>query len=114
MIVQRIEHNRRRLRAQVNVCQTFWERGRGLLGRRLADDGQALLIRRCNAVHTIGMRQRIDVVFCAADGRILRIVPSLQPFRVALCAEATDTWEWRAGAAERLCLQPGDRLNTCC
>lgn len=114
MIIQRIEHNRRRLRAHVQVCQTFWERGRGLIGRRQCDEPRALLIPKCSAVHTFGLSRRIDVVFCAADGRILKVVHGLQPFRIAHCPGAAEAWEWQAGTAMQLHLEPGDRLNPCC
>lgn len=114
MIIQRIEHNRRRLPAHVHVCQSTWETARGLLARPTPDERTAWLLTRCGAIHTIGLLQPIDVVYCDADGRILRVVNALQPFRFSRCKGARQVWEWRAGTIARLNLQPGDRLLPCC
>ena len=55
MIVHRVEHNRRRLRVLVHVCETRRERARGLLLRRRPDAQTAYLLAPCAAVHTFGM-----------------------------------------------------------
>ena len=43
-------------------------RRRGLLGREDLDEGRALVLAPCNAIHTCGMRFPIDVLFVARDG----------------------------------------------
>ncbi len=93
MMICRVEHNRRRLRMQVHVCETRFERGRGLLLQPRPDIHTAYLLRNCRAVHTIGMSYPLDVLFCDAAGRILRIVPSLRPCRVAREQRARQVWE---------------------
>jgi uncharacterized protein len=113
MIICRVEHNRRRLRMQVHVCESRLERGRGLLLRPRPDMHTAFLLRNCRAVHTIGMTYPLDVLFCDASGRILRIVHGLGPCRVVresrarqvweLCAGATSHWGWRVGDAVQPC-----------
>ena len=113
MIIHRVEHNRRRLRLQVVVCRSGAERARGLLLRRRPDHDTAWLHEPCSAVHTIGMWYRIDVVFCDALGRILRIDSDVLPFRVRRCPDARSAWELAAGGAARLGFQPGDRINPC-
>ncbi len=95
MMICRVEHNRRRLRMQVHVCESRFERGRGLLARRRPDHETAFLLRDCRAVHTVGLTYAIDVVFCDARGRIVRIdadsvaaraaVASGEPFRTDGC-----------------------------
>ena len=113
MMVCRVEHNRRRLRMQVHVCESRFERGRGLLLRPRPDVHTAFLLRDCRAVHTIGMSYPLDVLFCDASGRILRIVQGLRPCRVAregratqvgdLCAGGASHWGWRVGDAITPC-----------
>ena len=113
MIVHRVEHNRRRLRVLVHVCETRRERARGLLLRPRPDAHTAYLLAPCAAVHTFGMVYAIDVVFCDAAGRILRLVEGLRPCRFAREGRAREVWELRAGGIRALGLQPGDRLNPC-
>jgi len=70
-----------------------------LLGLALLRDlpaDRALLIPRCGSVHTFGMRFALDVVFLDADGRPLREVRGLRPFRVARCRGAAAVLERRA------------------
>jgi uncharacterized membrane protein (UPF0127 family) len=93
-----------------NRCEGFVERARGLLGRPALESTEALWISPCPGVHTLGMRYPIDVIFCDGDGRIVSIVESLRPGRVASAKDARDTCEMLAGAARVLGLTAGDRL----
>lgn len=86
----------------VHECTTLAERTRGLIGRPPLPRGHALLIEPCRAIHTFGMRVAIDVVFCATDGRILKIVHSLPRRRWAVHWRARRVYEFRAGEAKRL------------
>lgn len=113
MIIQRVEHNRRRLAMQVHVCESRLERGRGLLLRRRPDPRTAYLLRRCSAVHTIGMTYAIDIVFCNDTGRILRIVRALRPFRIARHRQATQVWEVACGVVARWGWRVGDEIGPC-
>jgi uncharacterized protein len=114
MIILRVEHNRHRLhRIQVHVCETRFERGRGLLLRQRPDHLSAWLLPRCNAVHTIGLLYPIDVVFCDRRGRILSIRENLGPCRIARHAGASHVWELVAGGVQRWGWQPGDWIRPC-
>lgn len=96
---------------RVLACDSASERLRGLLGRAEPDPGIALLIDPCWAVHTFGMRYRIDVVFCDANWHVLRTVEALAPRRVAATRGARRVLELRAGSARPLGLVPGTRLT---
>jgi uncharacterized membrane protein (UPF0127 family) len=113
MIIHRVQHNRRRLPMHVHVCESRVERGRGLLMRRCPDQRTAYLLRNCSAVHTVGMTYAIDVVFCDAQGRIMRVVRGLRPFRLAHHPGAALVWEMRAGLVECLGWQIGDEIAPC-
>jgi hypothetical protein len=54
----------------VALAVTARRRLRGLLGRPVAP----LLLAPARSVHTVGMREAIDVVFLDADLRVLRVV----------------------------------------
>lgn len=64
----------------VEIASTRAARRRGLLGREGIDG--VLVLAGCRQVHTIGMRFPLDVGFCAADGRLVRVV-TLRPGRVS-------------------------------
>ncbi len=66
---------------RVRVAATPWARMRGLLGRRGLPPGEGLLIRPCNAIHTLGMRFAIDARFYDRRGRLVREALGLPPGR---------------------------------
>jgi uncharacterized membrane protein (UPF0127 family) len=98
---------------QVHVCESRFERGRGLLLRPCPDVHTAFLLRNCRAVHTIGMAYPLDVLFCDSSGRILRIVSGLKPCRMAREHRARQVWEMRAGAASHWGWRVGDAIQPC-
>lgn len=83
------------------------DRLRGLIGRPAPAAGTAWLFARCRAVHTLGMRYPIDVVFVDRAYRVCRVVPALAPGRMAASLRARHVLELRAGEAARLGLMPG-------
>lgn len=88
----------------------FIARGLGWLGRRHLDADAALWLHPCRAVHSIGMRVPIDVVFLDADGMVLRVVAGLPPGRAVWLRGARSVIELPAGGARRHALVPGLRL----
>ena len=86
------------------------ERMRGLLWRPPLNAGDGMLLDRCNAIHTIGMRYPIDAVFIDAAGEVLRVVPALQPRRMAACRRARAVIELAAGEGGRLGILPQRQL----
>ncbi|MBS0213707.1 MAG: DUF192 domain-containing protein [Proteobacteria bacterium] len=87
------------------------ERMRGLLWRAPLQDGEAMYFAHCNAVHTVGMRHAIDVVFLDASGEVLRVVDTLRPLRMAACLRAQATVELAAGQCARIGIAPRQRLR---
>ncbi len=96
---------------QVQVCDGFIERGRGLLWRARLSPQAALLLPNCSSIHTLGMRYDLDVLFCDAEGRIVKLIHNLSPWRTARCAAAHQVWELRAGQAALLGWRLGDCLK---
>lgn len=65
----------------IEVAATPFARMRGLLGREGLPAGQALLLKPCNAIHTLGMKFSIDVRFYDKEGQLLREVRDVRPGR---------------------------------
>jgi len=90
---------------------SVFERCRGLLGRPSPAAGEGMLIAPCASIHTFFMRFPIDALFLNHQGTILKVCPSLQPFRMALCPGAAAVLEIRAWFAQSSGLNVGDQLH---
>ena len=98
--------------ASVRRARTWRERFAGFLGRACIEDGEGLWFENCNAIHTLGMRTRIDVVFLDAAGLVQRIAVRVRPHRFFVgCFRAQTVVELAPGTAERIDLLVGDRLR---
>jgi uncharacterized membrane protein (UPF0127 family) len=93
------------------VADTPFARMRGLLGRRELSSGEGVLLRPAASIHTFFMRFPIDAVFLGADGEVLRVAPSVRPWRTAARRGARAVLELSAGECERRGVRPGDRLE---
>lgn len=69
----------------------------GLLGTPDLADGEGLWLEPCSSVHTAGMRIPIACAFLDAEGRVLRVVDPLPPWRHAAVRGARAVVEIRAG-----------------
>ena len=92
------------------AVRTF-ARLKGLLGRDGLAEGHALLIAPCTSIHTFFMRFTIDVVFLGQDGRALRVLRSLRPWRATrIYPRAACVIELVEGALARSGTEEGDEL----
>jgi len=66
---------------EAEVAETFFQRTRGLIGRRDLPRGKGMLILRCNAIHTLFMRFPIDATFLDRNDRVVRVVRGIRPWR---------------------------------
>ena len=73
--------------------------------------GQGLFIEPTWSVHTWFMRFPIDVVFLDGDGRVLRIVEAMPPWRMAARRGARVALELPAGGAARAGVKVDDVLE---
>lgn len=89
----------RLLIAHVVPADTLLTRTLGFLTRTRIEDDEAMWFDRCSAIHTLGMRVAIDVVFVDFAGAVLDVVGDVKPWRF---------WVGRAGAAGVLELAAGN------
>ena len=91
-------------------ADSFLSRLGGLLVRPALRPGEALYLAPCASVHTFFMRYAIDVAFVDREGRVLKLVTELKPFRAASCWGAHGAVEFAAGEAKRHSVQEGSLL----
>ncbi len=100
------------LARQVERAVSVRARLRGLLGRTALPEGAALVIEPCTSIHTFFMRFPIDVAFVARDGRVLRAISDLRPWRATrLYPAAALVVELPAGTLQRTQTRDGDGLD---
>ena len=95
-----------RVLASATVAESRSERRRGLIGER--DPEFALVLPKCQWVHTIGMRCALDVAYLDDQSRVVKL-QRLAPLRLPMpVREAHTVVEAKAGSFERWGLRVGD------
>jgi uncharacterized membrane protein (UPF0127 family) len=95
---------------RVEVAVTRKDRRKGLLGRDGFVMSGALVLAPCLAIHTMFMRFDIDAVFVDDDGRAVKVVENLAPWRIAVQPFAHAVVELPGGSLSRGRVAIGDRL----
>jgi uncharacterized membrane protein (UPF0127 family) len=84
----------------------------GFLPRGSIAPEEGLWFERCGAVHTLGMRSALDIVFLDRELRVLRIAADVRPQRLYVGApHARVVAEFGPGFAKANPLEPGDQLS---
>ena len=107
--------NRTRSTVLATCAETAGESGtrrRGLLGRSGLPEGGGLWIVPCEAVHCFFMKFTIDVVFLDREMRVVKVRPSLKPWRIAGCLRAHSVLELPEGVIAATGTQRGDQLES--
>lgn len=69
---------------RVYVARDLVSRSIGFLSRRSVHDYEGLMFPRCRAIHTIGMRSPIDVLFVDGSNRVLALHGAVRPNRILI------------------------------
>ena len=96
--------------SDVELASTRESRRKGLLGRDSLDVEAALVLAPCCSIHTAFMRFPIDVAFVDRDGRVIRFVRDLKPWKIAVSLRARAAIEFAAGSLRARDVRLGDRL----
>src|SRR5579884_3717257 len=97
---------------RIDVLSTFLQRAVGLLARPVLRGDEGVVMTSCRAIHTLGMRFPIDVIFADEQNRVLRVVPEVPPNRPFLsCRGAAKVIELGPGALREIEILPGDKLE---
>ena len=101
-----------RVGSRVSVADSWWSRFRGLVARPPLRNGEGLLLLQCGSVHTMGMAYPIDVAFLDSEGRVVRSLARLGPWRVGLGGQrAVHALELPPGRLDETGIVPGDCLS---
>jgi uncharacterized membrane protein (UPF0127 family) len=98
------------LAERIELAVTRSDRRKGLLGRDVFETSSALIIAPCFSIHTMFMRFDIDAVFVDDDGRAVKVVQGLAPWRIAVQPFAHAVVELPAGSLRDRPVDVGDRL----
>lgn len=87
---------------RVTRASMFFERAKGLLGKKEMAPDEALWLIPCRSIHTFFMKFPIDVVFLSREGKITALIPHLKPNRLTpFYFSARSCLECAAGAIEK-------------
>ena len=95
------------MNAPLHIAARPWQRLRGLLGKDWEND--ELLLVPCRDVHTIGMRQAIDIAFVDESGRVIDSWRKVKPWSRVRNRNAIAVIE--RFSADGVWLNPGDRIR---
>lgn len=96
---------------RVRRARRLPERLIGLIGKPMPAPETGLWLQPCMAVHTLGMRSALDLLFVDRHGRIVCICERVAPGRVRAHWRACAVLEMRAGEARRLGICRGMQLQ---
>ncbi len=99
------------LATAAEVADTAARRNKGLLGRNGLQPGEGMWILPGEAVHTIGMRFAIDLIYLDRDRHIRKIKRSVPPGRISACVWAHSVLELAAGTVLETKTHVGDQLE---
>jgi len=69
---------------RTDIADGIWTRFRGLMLRGPLAEDEAMLIKPSSSVHMFFMRYPLDIVFIAKDSTVVKVVPHLKQWRLAL------------------------------
>ena len=99
------------LGASVELANHGAARRKGLLGRDSLFAGEGLWILPCHAVHTVGMRFPIDLVYLDRDLRVRKVRSNVNPWRLSACVSAHSVLELAPGTIQETQTNRGDQLK---
>lgn len=96
---------------KLDIAESFWSRGKGLLGRKDLRMNEALWIKPCNNIHTFFMKFAIDCIFLDSKMEIKNLAKNVGPFRfVGPFWKSHSVIEMQSGFIESKKLKIGDCL----
>lgn len=100
------------LARKAKPARSFWQRFKGLIGKKELLPDEGLVIQPCASVHTFFMSFPIDLVFYDQSNRVVAVYEKLAPFRITpFYKTASGVVELPAGTISRSGTIVGDFLH---
>ena len=99
------------LATAAGVADSSATRRSGLLKHETLPEGEGLWIAPCEAVHTVGMKFAIDVLYLDRKRKVLKVRERMVPWRISGCLRAHSVLELPAGMAGKTGTLAGDQLE---
>jgi len=97
---------------KADIADNFLKRLIGLLCHNNLPDGEGLILKPSNSIHTCFMRFTIDVMFLDKNNQVIAMLPSFRPFRLSrIYFKALSTIELPAGIFEKTKTYVGDKID---
>jgi hypothetical protein len=97
---------------RVRRADSWLDRTVGFLPRASIAPEEGIWFEHCSAVHTLGMRSALDVVFLDKEYRVVKVEPNVAPHKLYVGApKAHVVVEFGPGFAKANPLAPGERLE---
>jgi hypothetical protein len=96
---------------RADIADTSQKRRTGLLKHTGLEPGEGLWIAPCEAVHTVGMKFAIAVLFLDRKRRVLKVRHDMGRWRMAACLLAHSVLELPSGIAAATQTNAGDQLE---
>jgi uncharacterized membrane protein (UPF0127 family) len=94
-----------------DVADSSQTRRDGLLKRSGLSPGEGLWIVPCEAIHCFFMKFTIDILFLSKTKQVLKVKPSVKPWRIAACLKAHSVLELPEGQIASTGTRAGDQLE---
>lgn len=112
MAVLQNQTTKQTLISDLQIANSFWQRGLGLIPRKSLAASEGLWISHCQSIHTCFMSFPIDCVFVDKDLKVQAVVENVKPWRMTkIYWKASSVIELAAGSIRRLNINVGDQLN---
>lgn len=94
----------------VEKADGFWRRLVGFISQSRVRPDDGLWYDNCSAIHTMGMKERIDVVFLDRNHRVIRVERAIPRYRIAIAYGARAVVELGEATLQGRDLLTGDEL----
>ena len=99
------------LAERADIADDSAKRRTGLLKHKSLQPGEGLWIVPCEAVHTIGMKFPIDVLFLDRKRRVRKIKKNMPRWKMAVSLMAHSVLELPSGTCDQTSTAVGDELE---
>ncbi len=102
------------LATKIEVANGVYSRMKGLMFRNGLAGADGLLIHPCNSIHTFFMRFPIDVVFLGSEGKVVKVIRNMPPWRLSWIYFSARSVLEMAGGTLPADIHEGDELEVAC